>query len=182
VKPAAPRIQTSVYEMALALYHQGNYQEAADKLSGLLAQAGAGIGPQPPYGKAAALMAQSQANRGEIAVALEWVEKAIAADKLNAELYYLRATILQEQGDIPKAMASLKQAIYLDQAFVMAHFALGTLTLQNGKPREAGKHLENALSLLGACPADDPVPGADGMTAARLSEIITATKASISQR
>ncbi|GAC1451551.1 MAG: hypothetical protein PVSMB11_12550 [Desulfuromonadaceae bacterium] len=145
-------------------------------LSGLLERSEAGIVPQPAFGKAVALMAQAQANRGEITLALEWVEKAIAVGKLNAELYYLRANIFQEQGEIPKAMASLKQAIYLDQAFVMAHFALGTLTLQNGKPREAGKHLENALSLLGGCPADDPVPGAEGMTAARLAEIITETR------
>jgi chemotaxis protein methyltransferase CheR len=123
-------------------------------------------------------MAQAQANRGKIALALEWVEKAIAVDKLNAELYYLRATILQEQGEIPKAMASLKQAIYLDQSFVMAHFALGMLTLPIGKPDEADRHLENALSLLGACPADDPVPGAEGMTTARLAEIITSTRVS----
>jgi chemotaxis protein methyltransferase CheR len=181
VKQAAPKSQTPVYEMALDLYRRGGYEKAADMLSGLLAETEATSGAKPVYGKAAALMAQTQANRGEIAVALEWVEKAIAADKLNAELYYLRATIFQEQGEIPKAMASLKQAIYLDQAFVMAHFALGTLTLQIGKPREAGKHLENALSLLGACPTDDPVPGADGMTTARLSEIITATRASISK-
>ena len=74
-------------------------------------------------------------------------------------------------------MASLKQAIYLDQAFVMAHFALGTLTLQNGKHGEAGKHLANALSLLGDCPTDDQVPGAEGMTTGRLAEIITTTRA-----
>jgi chemotaxis protein methyltransferase CheR len=182
VKKAAPKTQTPVYEKALSLYHQGNYIEAVDMLSGLLAETEATGGTKPAFGKAAALMAQAQANRGEIAVALDWVEKAIAADKLNAELYYLRATIFQEQGEILKAVASLKQAIYLDQAFVMAHFALGTLTLQSGKPREAGRHLVNAQSLLGACPADNPVPGADGMTSARLSEIITATRASISQR
>ncbi len=179
VKPAALRAQPPVYEAALALYRQGSYKEAADMLSGLLVRSEAGIGMQPAFGKAVALMAQAQANRGEIALALEWVEKAIAVDKLNAELYYLRANIFQEQGEIPKAMASLKQAIYLDQTFVMAHFAMGTLTLQNGKPREAGKHLENALSLLGACPVDNPVPGAEGMTAARLAEIITATRASM---
>ncbi len=182
VKQVEPKTQTSVYEKALTLYHQGKYKEAAHKLSGLLAETEATSGAKPAFGKAAALMAQAQANRGEIAVALEWVEKAIAADKLNAELYYLRATIFQEQGEILKAVASLKQSIYLDQAFVMAHFALGALTLQSGKPREAGRHLENALSLLLACPADDPVPGAEGMTGARLSEIITATKACISQR
>jgi chemotaxis protein methyltransferase CheR len=179
VKPAAPRAQPPVYEEALALYRQGSYKEAADMLSGLLARSEAGIATQPAFGKAVALMAQAQANRGEIALALEWVEKAIAVDKLNAELYYLRANIFQEQGEIPKVMASLKQAIYLDQGFVMAHFALGTLTLQNGKHREAGKHLGNALSLLGACPADDPVPGAEGMTTGRLAEIITTTRASM---
>jgi chemotaxis protein methyltransferase CheR len=127
-------------------------------------------------------MAQIQANRGEIELALDWVDKAIAVDKINAELYYLRATIFQERGEIPKAVASLKQAIYLAQTFVMAHFALGMLAFQIGKPGEAGKHLENAQSLLGACPAEDPVPGAEGMTTERLSEIITATKESILQR
>ena len=182
VKPAAPQAQPPVYDEALALYHQGSYKEAADMLSGLLAQSETGTGMQPAFGKAVALMAQVQANRGEIALALDWVDKAIAVDKLNAELYYLRATIFQEQGGIHKAVASLKQAIYLDQSFVMAHFALGMLTRQKGKPGEAGKHLENALSLLGACPAEDPVPGAEGMTTARLSEIITATKESILQR
>jgi len=180
-KPVAPRAQPPVYEAALALYRQGSYEEAADMLSGLLAQSAAEFGTQPAFGKAVALMALTQANRGKIALALEWVDKAIAVDKLNAELYYLRATIYQEQEEIPKAMASLKQAIYLDQTFAMAHFALGTLALQNGKPGEAGKHLDNALSVLGAFPANDPVPGAEGMTTARLAEIITATRASILQ-
>jgi chemotaxis protein methyltransferase CheR len=179
VEPAAPPEQPREYEEALALYRRGSYEEAAYLLSGLLARSETGTGPQPALGKAVALMAQAQANRGEIALALEWVDKAIAVDKLNAELYYLRATIFQEQGEIFKALASLKQAVYLDQSFVMAHFAMGMLTLRNGKSGEAGKHLENALALLGACQADDPVPGAEGMTIARLSEIITATRASV---
>lgn len=182
LKPPAPLTQASLYEEALALYCQGSYKEAADMLSALLARSEEGTGTQSLFGKAVALMAQAQANRGEIALALEWVEKAIAVDKLNAELYYLRATILQEQEQIPQAVASLKQAIYLDQSFVMAYFALGMLTLQDGKSGEAGRHLENALTLLEASPADDPVQGAEGMTSARLTEIITATRAAILQR
>jgi chemotaxis protein methyltransferase CheR len=179
VKPAAPPEQPRVFEDALVLYRQGSYEEAAYMLSGLLTRSGAGSGTQPTFGKAVALMAQAQANRGEIALALDWVDRAIAVDKLNAELYYLRATIFQEQGEISKALASLKQALYLDHSFVMAHFAMGMLTLRNGKSGEADKHLKNALGLLGACPADDPVQGAEGMTIARLSEIITATRASV---
>ena len=124
-------------------------------------------------------MASSLANLGRITPALEWVDKAIGLDKLNAELYYLRATIFQEQGSQSEAIASLKQSLYLDQDFVLAHFALGTLTLQQGNKREAGRHLENARSLLEARPIDEPVPGSEGMTTARLSEIIAATRAGI---
>ena len=91
----------------------------------------------------------------------------------------MRATILQEQGAEPLAIASLRQALYLDPDFVMAHFALGMLTLRQGKSREAARHFDNALSLLGASPAHDPIPGADGMTVARLSEIIASTRESM---
>lgn len=182
VKAAAPRSRPTSYEEALILYRQGNYEKAASMLSELMTQSEMRTGAKTVFGKAVTLMAQVQANRGEIALALEWVDKAIAVDKLNAELYYLRATIYQELGEIPNSIASLKQAIYLDQTFVMAHFALGTLTLKNGRPGEAGKHFENALSLLEARPADDPVPGAEGITTGRLSEIITSTRASVLQQ
>lgn len=174
-----PPADSVPYEEALALYRQGNYAEVAEMLSGPLARCEAGTVGAAMFGKGAVLMAQSLANQGRVVTALEWTEKAIAVDKLNAGLYYLRATILQEQGTPSQAIASLKQALYLDHAFVLAHYTLGTLTLQQGKSREAGKHFDNALTLLGACRDDDPVPGSDGMTAARLSEIITATRASI---
>jgi chemotaxis protein methyltransferase CheR len=167
------------YDEALELYRQGCYGEAAETLSGLLARTGTSGGSTHLFGKASALLAQALANRGEIASALEWTEKAIAVDKLNVELYYLRATIFQEQGAQSQAIASLKQALYLDHGFVPAHFALGTLYLRQGKSREASRHLENALTLLGAGQPDDPVPGAEGMTAARLREIIVATRDSL---
>jgi chemotaxis protein methyltransferase CheR len=174
--------EESTYEEALALYRQGGYGAAADMLSALLAKSGnAGVLP-PLFGRSAALLAHVLANQGQIVRALEWTERAIAVDKLNAELYYLRATIYQEQGTPAAAIASLKQALYLDQGFVPAHFTLGTLTLHEGKLKEADKHFANALSLLEAYPADEAVPGLEGMTAGRLSEIIAATRAGIATR
>ncbi|HEY4744688.1 MAG TPA: CheR family methyltransferase [Desulfuromonadaceae bacterium] len=171
--PASP--ESSCAE-ALALYRQGRYDEAAAVLSRVLECPAADNRPQ--FGKAAILLAQSLANQGKIAPALEWTERAIAVDKLNAELYYLRATIQQEQGAEPQAIATLRQALYLDPNFVLAHFALATLTLRE-KPGEADRHFENALALLGACGVDDPVPGADGMTAGRLVEVIASTRESM---
>jgi chemotaxis protein methyltransferase CheR len=177
--PSSPAAESSLYEEALALYRQGSYAEAVDTLTRLPLSAETANTQPPLFEKGAALMARCLANQGLIVPALEWVEKAISVDKLNAELYYLRATIFQEQGALSPAIASLKQSLYLDQDFVPAHFALGTLTLQLGKKREAGRHLEIARSLLGRLPANQPLPGSEGMTAARLTEIIAATRAGI---
>lgn len=177
---ASPDPGSALFEEALSLYGRGSYAEAVDVLSRLTLTAAA-AGQQSLFEKAAALMARSLANQGRIAPALEWVERAISVDKLNAELYYLRATILQEQGEPSRAIASLKQSLYLDQDFVPAHFSLAMLNLQQGKKSEAGRHLEIARTLLETHPADQPLAGSDGMTAARLAEIIAATRAGILQ-
>ncbi len=170
--PASP------YEQAQALYRQGEYAEAAAKLSAFLTNSPREAA-SPSYGKAATLLAQSFANQGNFAAALEWSEKAIASDRLNPQPYYLQATIFQEQGDAASAISSLKRALYLDHEFVLAHFSLANLTLRLGKIKEAAKHLENAASLLRTYCADDVLPGSEGMSARRLAEIIGATRESI---
>ena len=111
--------------------------------------------------------------RAKIKEALEWCEKAITADRLNPGLYYLKATILQEQGAIEEAIVSLKRALYLDQDFVLAHFALGNLALQGGNLKASGKHFNNALSLLKTYEQEEILPESEGITAGRLREIIT---------
>lgn len=167
--PAAAGHRVSPYEEALALYRQGLYTEAAAKLAGLLASGA------PVEGKAATLLARLFANQGDFAAALEWTEKAIAVNKLDPEVRYLQAIIFQEQGHIDTAIAALKKTLYLDQSFVLAHFALANLSRQRGMAREAARHLENAASLLTACGDDDILPGSDGMSARRLGEIIVNT-------
>jgi len=171
--------ESQTYEEAQVLYREGRYGEAADRLSRLLECGEGAAGAAQWFGKAAALKARVLANQGHIVPALEWTEKAIAVDKLNAELYYLRATIFQEQGGAAAAITSLKQALYLDHDYVPAHFSLGTLTLQEGKHKEARKHFGNALSLLGPLPQGDPVPGVEGMTVGRLAEIITSIRSAM---
>jgi len=123
--------------------------------------------------KVYSLLVRAYADQGLIKEALEWCEKAIAADTLNPGLYYLKATILQEQGAIEEAIGSLKRALYLDQDFVLAHFALGNLALQQGKFKASGKHFNNALSLLKIYGQEEVLPESEGITAGRLREIIT---------
>ena len=121
------------------------------------------------------LLARAYANQGQLAEARTWCEEASAADKFNPGLHYLQSTILLEQGDLAQARLSLTRTLYLDQDFVLAHFALGNLARQQHKQKEANKHFANALRLLQQCAADELLPESEGMSARQLTEIMTAT-------
>jgi len=123
----------------------------------------------------ATLRIRALADQGRLAEALSACDKAIAADKLDPEMHYLRAIILQEQNGEGEAIASLKCALYLDPNFVPAHFAIGNLMLRRGNVRAAKKCFENVLALLSACRAEDILPEFGGLTAGRCREIINAT-------
>jgi chemotaxis protein methyltransferase CheR len=177
VQPAAKQ-GVSVFDEALALYAQGLYTDAAAKLTKLLTN-GDGLDNNPPFGNAAALLARTLANQGDFTAALEWSGKAVAVNKLDPEIRYLQAIIFQEQGEIDAAVAALKQTLYLDQTFVLAHFALANLFLGSGKIKEAVKHLKNAAALLVSYGDDDMLPGSEGMSSRRFSEIIAETMAKV---
>jgi chemotaxis protein methyltransferase CheR len=126
-------------------------------------------------------MARSCANQGRLDEALAWCEKAIAADKMNPAHHYLLATILQEQGQHDTAIRSLIRALYLEPAFVLAHFALGNLHQSQGRYREAQRYFGNVLLLLRHHPQDEILPEADGLTAGRLAEIVASLLESLPQ-
>lgn len=164
---AAPVVESPETPLAraAALYRLGRYEDASATLRALCAANGG-----PPA--ALALLARSYANQGDLAPAREWTGKAITADKLNAGLHYLLATIDREGGDLEAAVRSLGRALYLDQDFALAHFALGNVTLQQGKPLRARKHFDNTVALLSRCLPGDVVPESDGLTASGLMGMI----------
>ena len=153
------------YVEVLALYERGFYPEAEESIVRLLSQ-------DRDDARLMALLARVYANQGKLVEAQEWSQRANAADKLNPAYRYLLATIMQERGLEDDAMTSLKQALYLDQNFVLAYFALGNLVQRQGKANEAQKHFQNALALLGSYRNEDILPESEGVTAGRLAEII----------
>ena len=154
------------YDQAFALYEQGRYAETAETLVALLAS-------PPVEPRAMALLARALANQGNLTEALGWCDQGIAADKLNSGAHYLRASVLHEQGNLTESVQSFKRALYLDPDFVLAHFALGNLARHEGKFREADRHFEHALALTRGRPHEEILPESEGITAGRLSEIIT---------
>lgn len=112
------------------------------------------------------------AGQGRLAAALTWCDRWIAAYKLDAAGYYVRAAILQEQGELALARAALNNAIYLDQAFVMAHFALGMLARRCSDGSAERRHFGNTHRLLSRCQPDDRLPESDGISARQLADIL----------
>lgn len=157
-----------LYLRAYELFNSGLYEDAEKQLLNIHSK-------DPLISKVQALLARIYANKGELNDALNWCEKAIVSDKLNPALYYLQATILQELGNEKDAIRLLKQTLYLDHNFVMAHLALANLTMNNNQLAESNKYHRNALSILSAYPQDKILPYSEGLTAGRLLEIIYAS-------
>jgi chemotaxis protein methyltransferase CheR len=121
------------------------------------------------------------ADEGRLGEAIQWCEQAIAADRLNPALYYLLASVEQEQNRSDAAARSLARALYLDADFALAHFTLANLRLAQGRRPAAEQHFANALRALGACAPDAIVPESDGLSAGRLIAIIESVLASQSR-
>ena len=165
---APPPVPVTPYDEAKTLYEQGKYQEAAILVEAHLAL-------QQEDTRALALLSRIYANEGRLGEALRLSEQALANDKLNAGLYYLRAVILQEEGLIDEAINSLKRALYLDQEMALAHFTLGNLALRQGKTKVSKRYFDNTLALLANCHPDELLPESDGMSAGRVRAIIHST-------
>jgi len=112
------------------------------------------------------------ANAGDLAKALQFCNDSLSNHKLSRDLYFLRASILQEMNRPDEAFESLKKAIYLDPKFIMGYFVLGNLCLQEGKLKQAKKYFNNVLEMLNSCPDDEILPESEGLSAKYMREII----------
>jgi chemotaxis protein methyltransferase CheR len=159
---------SSNYDQAVVAYEQGRFQDAEHALV-------AAISESPDVPSALLLLARVHANQRKLTTALTWCDKAIAADKMVASAYYLRSTILQEQGALPDALVALKQAVYVEPDFVLGHFTLGNIALKQRKLKESEKHFENALLLMARYGPEDFVPEAEGLSVGGLRQMIASS-------
>jgi len=117
-------------------------------------------------------MGRIYANKGSFEEAQVWCERAIEKDKLNPECYFTLSMVYQGHGLPNRATDALKKALYLEPTFVLAHYALANLYLQQGEGTAAAKSFRNARRLLDNQPHDALVPEGDGMVVGRLLQLI----------
>lgn len=122
--------------------------------------------------RAKSVIAQSFAGRGRLEEALEWASAAVEDDPMNPELRYYVALVLQELGRSDEAAANMERALYLDQSLAMAHFSLGLMARSRGDAANAQRHFGRLLNVLGNLDEDAVVPLSEGISAARLRELV----------
>ena len=157
---------------ALTLYHKGHYEEAITFLLNDFGKHEPRHTPPEHAPQAMALLARLYANLGRLNDSLKWCQQAIAHDKVNAGYHFLQSTIHQERGELDAAREALRRTLFLDQTFVIAHFAMGNVLRTAGKTVEARRHFTNALGLLNRHAKSDVLPESDGLTVARLKELV----------
>jgi len=127
---------------------------------------------RPGDERVAELLVKSLSNLGRLEEAARCCRRAIDAERLNPTLRYLLAAVLLEQQRFDEAGEGLRQVVYADPDFILAHFLLGRLSARRGRHKTAARHFRHTLALLALVSGDQPVPHTDGMTAQRLAEIV----------
>ena len=111
------------------------------------------------------------ADRGDWQSAGEFAQRLLTENRLHPAIHFYRALIFENLGAPDASARSLRDAIYLDRTFAMAHYHLGLALQRDGKIREASRSFDNVLKVLTGVP-DDTIPTAGrGVTAAALKEL-----------
>ncbi len=167
-QPVQPARVTPFPDALQELFERGDYGSVARKLSSYLRD---GKPSRSDRRRAMRVLAQACANLGRLDEAQSWCEEALSEDKLDPRLHYLLASVLLERNQVGAAETSLQRAVFADDRFVLAHFALGNLTRRFRDGDHARDHFKRTLALLRHYRPDEILPDSEGLTAGRLSEI-----------
>lgn len=149
------------------LYELGEYKTIIDSAPQIV-----GVS-DPGSVETLGLIARSYANLGNLEAAIDWCDRLIAQDTVNARWYYLKATIHHEKGEDPAALKALKQSTFLDERYIIAHFVMGNLHRQTGDSERSNKCFDHVARLLESRDKSEIVMDSDGLTVGQLSSIVS---------
>jgi tetratricopeptide (TPR) repeat protein len=116
--------------------------------------------------------ARASADGGQLDLAEEHCQQAIARAQLRPEPYYLFGALRQARGDDAGSLAAYRKALYVDPRFVPALFAQAAIHRRGGAPARARQALVRAQRLLEGRVADEWVLADDGLTVGRLRDAV----------
>lgn len=111
------------------------------------------------------------ADRGDWDNAVPHCKRLLALDALNPVVHFYHALLLEHMGLNAEAERSLRQAIYLDRNFLLAHYHLGLALAKGVQPRLAARSFENVLRFSGNTRDQQTLENGDGLTVAGLKQM-----------
>ena len=107
----------------------------------------------------------------------KWLEAASACDamretdSLNPSVHFYQGLIQEQMRQSSNAESAFRRAIYLNRAFVLAHYHLALLLAKAGNRDAAILSLRNVQTLLDRLKRDAPIADGDGLTAEDLTQL-----------
>jgi chemotaxis protein methyltransferase CheR len=111
------------------------------------------------------------ADSGDWQGASEHCRPMLTRERLNPEFNFYRALIFENLAKVEEAERSLRQALYLDRSFALAHYHLGLVLKRAGRMSPSQRSFANVLRVLAGLPDDSALRGGRGVTAVRLKEL-----------
>ena len=109
--------------------------------------------------------ARARADRGDLAGAEAACRAGLAAEPAHPALHYYDGLVARALGHPAAAEQAFRRALYLRGDFVMAHYQLGLLLLDEGRHAAGRRALTVATRIAMALPGDAALEEGDGMTA-----------------
>jgi len=109
--------------------------------------------------------ARTLANRGDLVAAQAACREGLAAEPAHPALHYYDGLVARALGQPEAAERAFRRALYLRRDFVMAHYQLGLLLLDEGQRTAGCRALTVATRIAMGLPGDAALEEGDGMTA-----------------
>ena len=116
--------------------------------------------------------ALAAANNEHWIEAFRLLEQAERDDVLLPQLHYLRGLIHLQTNDLPSATEALRQALYCDPSFALAHYTLGELHEKTGTIAQAHQHWHRARKALAHHDPQEILPFGNDLTVEMLNGLL----------
>lgn len=164
-KHANPIAGVQPYELAEHLFRKGQYSECATLCHSELLKGGQKHNWQR-------LLSRSFANMGQLEESLRICNEMLNFNRLDADTYYLMATILAEKRELAEAVKVLNQGFYIDPDHLMSHLLMAGILRRMSKDTSAAIHLKKIKKILNGLDAKVVLEETEGLTVGRILEMV----------
>ncbi len=164
-KHTNPIVGVQPYELAEHLFRRGQYAECATLCRSELLKAREKHSWQR-------LLSRSFANMGQLEESLKVCQEMLNFNRLDADTYYLMATILVEKSELGEAVKVLNQGFYIDPDHLMSHLLMAGILRRMSKDATAAIHLEKIKKLLNGLDVKVVLDETEGLTVGSILEMV----------